>query len=270
VVFCCCACGTSFADASQSPGSCPICDDDRQFVPASGQAWITLDALAAAHGNTWRQREPGLLTIQTTPQFAIGQRAILLQTETGNILWDCIALLDDATRAMIHGLGGIAAIAISHPHFYTTMQDWAAEFSAPVYLHSDDRDWVQRPSEWLRFWDGDVLELNEQATLIRAGGHFPGSTVLRWSGAQDGQPVLLAGDTVQVTPNARHVSFMWSYPNQIPLSAAEIELLFGRLAPWSYERIYGGFPYQNMLGDGDRIVARSAERYIQRLATVIP
>lgn len=265
VIFCCRACGTSFTDASQPPTSCLICNDDRQFVPPSGQAWIALDALAATHSNSWRQCEPGLFTIRTTPQFAIGQRAILLQTQTGNILWDCVSLLDDATRAMIQGLGGLAAIAISHPHFYTTMQDWADEFSAPVYLHADDKYWVQRSSEWLRFWDGDTLQLNDQATLVRAGGHFPGSAVLRWTGAQDGKPVLLAGDTVQVTPDARHVSFMWSYPNQIPLSTEEIERLSARLAPWSYERIYGGFPHQNVMGEGDSIVARSAERYIRRL-----
>ena len=30
-------------------------------------------------------------------KFAIGQRAMLLQTESGNILWDMISLLDDDT-----------------------------------------------------------------------------------------------------------------------------------------------------------------------------
>ncbi|WP_455272897.1 MBL fold metallo-hydrolase [Rhizobium herbae] len=265
MIQCCCACGTSFPDAQSPPKSCPVCEDERQFIPPSGQSWILVDQLAKEHRNAWRQHEADLLSVETVPTFAIGQRAILLRIPSGNILWDCITLLDDATKTILHGLGGIAAIAISHPHFYTTMQDWATEFNAPIYLHADDKEWVQRPSQWLRFWEGPSLELNAQTNLIRAGGHFPGSSVLHWTGAGDGKGVLLAGDTVQVTPGATHVSFMWSYPNRLPLSVEEVKLVAERIAPWSFERIYGAFAGQEVRMGGDQVVAHSAEEYLGRL-----
>jgi hypothetical protein len=264
-VFLCTACGTSYPDAPRSPEHCPICEDERQFVPASGQSWITRNALGDAHRNAWRRHEPSLLSLQTVPAFAINQRAFLLRTPRGNVLWDCIALLDPATEELVRGLGGLSAIAISHPHYYTTMQDWAAAFEAPVHLHASDRDWVMRPTPSVRFWQGETLDVLPAVTLIRAGGHFPGGTVLHWAGTADGAGALLAGDIVQVTPGARRVSFMWSYPNMMPLPAAEVRRVAERLAPWSYDRIYGAFAGQEVARDGPAIVARSAARYAEIL-----
>ena len=123
-VHICNTCGTSFPDTRQPPPRCLICEDERQFVPSGGQAWITREKLAAGHANAWRRLEPDLFEIHTQPGFAIGQRALLLRTPMGNILWDCIALFDDATESLVRSLGGIEAIAISHPHYYTCMQDW--------------------------------------------------------------------------------------------------------------------------------------------------
>jgi hypothetical protein len=130
--------------------------------------------------NKWQQLEPRLFGIKTVPAFAINQRALLLQTPHGNILWDCIANLDPATKALVTALGGISAIAISHPHYYTTMQEWAAAFDAPVYLHASDREWVMRDSPAIHFWEGDALEIFPSVTLLRLGGHFAGGTVLHW------------------------------------------------------------------------------------------
>jgi len=264
-VFLCNACGTSFDAGDEAPQSCPICADERQYVPPSGQTWTTPAKLAASHRNTWLELEPGLTAIQTVPAFAINQRALLLRTPAGNILWDCIALLDDATRALIQSLGGLSAIAISHPHYYTTMQDWAAAFDAPIYLHAKDRQWICRSSDHIRLWDEDALVLSSSVTLVHGGGHFDGGTVLHWA-SDDGKGVLLAGDIVQVTPGTDHVSFMWSYPNMIPLSAAEVADVAERLAPWPFERIYGAFTHQNVRSNGNGIVARSAKRYIDRIS----
>lgn len=264
-IFLCTACGTSYPEAHQPPERCPICEDERQFVPAAGQSWTSREALANTHRNAWRRHEPGLLSMETVPAFAIGQRALLLRTPQGNVLWDCIALLDPATEELVHGLGGLSAIAISHPHYYTTMQDWAAAFDTPIHLHAADRDWVMRPTPSIRFWEGETLELAPAVTLIRAGGHFPGGTVLHWGGTTDGAGALLAGDIVQVTPGARRVSFMWSYPNLMPLPAAEVRRVAERLAPWSYGRIYGAFTGQDVAHDGPAIVARSAARYVELL-----
>ncbi len=63
----------------------------------------------------------------------------------GNILWDCITMLDEDTKAHLHELSGVRAIAISHPHFYSRMAAWADEFDARVYAHADDRRWVMQP-----------------------------------------------------------------------------------------------------------------------------
>jgi hypothetical protein len=264
-VFLCKACGTSFPDAARPPERCPVCEDERQYVPASGQAWIAREALAADHGNIWRQHEPGLLSIQTVPAFAINQRAFLIRTPAGNILWDCIALLDAATEALVRGLGGVDHIAVSHPHYYTTMQDWAESFGATVHLHAADKDWVMRPHPAIRFWQGETLEIAPGATLVRGGGHFPGGTVLHWAGTEDGAGALMAGDIVQVAPGARRVSFMWSYPNMMPLPAREVRAVAARLAPLRYDRIYGAFKGQDVPADGPGIVARSAARYVQLL-----
>lgn len=265
-IFVCSACGTSFDDGEHPPRTCRICADERQYVPTSGQVWTTPEKLALAHRNTWFQLEPGLMAIQTVPAFAINQRALLLHTPAGNVLWDCIALLDEATKAIIHALGGLSAIAISHPHYYTTMQGWAAAFDAPIYLHAADKEWICRSSDYIRLWEEDALVLSSAVTLVHGGGHFAGGTVLHWAG-EDGQGVLLAGDIVQVTPGADHVSFMWSYPNMLPLSAAEVADVAERLAPWPFERIYGAFSHQNVRQGGQDIVARSARRYIDRIKT---
>ncbi|WP_218014822.1 MBL fold metallo-hydrolase [Teichococcus rhizosphaerae] len=264
-VFLCTACGTFYPEAAAPPASCPICEDERQYVPAAGQSWTSREALAGRHRNAWRRHEPGLFSIQTVPAFAIDQRAFLLVTPRGNILWDCIALLDEATEALVRGLGGIAAIAISHPHYYTAMQDWAAAFGATLHLHAADREWIMRPSPALHLWEGETLEVAPGATLIRAGGHFPGGTVLHWAGTADEAGALLAGDIVQVTPGARRVSFMWSYPNMMPLPAAEVRRVAARLAPWRFQRIYGAFAGQDVPRDGPEVIARSAARYVELL-----
>ena len=266
-VHICRECGTSYANAPSPPPICPICEDERQYVPWTGQAWTVREKLAATHVNAWRRLEPDLFEIHTQPDFAIGQRALLVRTPAGNVLWDCIALLDDATIALIEGLGGLASIAISHPHYYTTCQDWAAAFGCPVHLHAADRAWVMRPHQALRFWDGDALELGGDVTLIRLGGHFPGSTVLHWTagGGQDG--VLLTGDTIQLVADPRRVTFLWSYPNMIPLSARTVRRIADNMARWRVDRLYGFSVGRQIMEDGNAAIERSAERYIASLLT---
>ena len=101
------------------------------MTPDSGQRWTSLEALRSTHRNAFQQIEPGLMGVGTVPAFGIGQRALLVRTPTGNLLWDCIALLDDATAAIITALGGLSAVAISHPHYYTTMVEWGRAFGCP-------------------------------------------------------------------------------------------------------------------------------------------
>src|SRR5919206_1429521 len=122
--FICVTCGTQFADTQTQPDACPVCEDERQYLPPEGQQWTTLDVLQQDHANRIEEIEPGLTGIGTEPSFAIGQRALLVQREQGNILWDCISLIDDRTVSAIEERGGISAIAISHPHYYSSMVEW--------------------------------------------------------------------------------------------------------------------------------------------------
>ena len=158
--FICKTCGAQFAATECPPERCPICEEERQYIGPNGQQWTTLAAMQAGeYHNVIKPVAPGLTGIGTHPGFAIGQRALLIQTPAGNILWDCISLLDDPTIAAIKALGGIAAIAISHPHFYSSMVEWSRAFDAPVYLHADDRQWVMRPDASLVFWEGETQPL---------------------------------------------------------------------------------------------------------------
>lgn len=258
----CITCGTSYHQRDEKIEHCKICEDERQYVPASGQKWTTLDALRASHSNKWQQHLPRLFSLQTVPNFAINQRAFLLQTPQGNILWDCIANLDDASEAMITALGGIHAIAISHPHYYSTMQDWAAAFNAPIYLHASDAEWIMRESPHIQLWQGDEKEIIPAVKLIRLGGHFAGGCVLHWA-HEDG--VLLSGDIVQVTPGANAVSFMWSYPNMLPLPAATVKNITQRLADLTFDRLYGAFEQREITANAQQIVMWSGEKYISCL-----
>lgn len=264
----CRTCGTSYPDAPTPPARCPICEDERQYVTEAGQGWTTPAALAREHSNAWRMLEPNLFEICTQPKFGIGQRAFLIRTPHGNVLWDCIALIDDATRELVSSLGGLSAIAISHPHYYTRVQDWAAAFDAPVHLHALDRRCLMRPSERITFWEGDERELLPGLTLLRLGGHFPGGTVLHWSGS-DGGGALMAGDILQVGADRRTVSFLWSYPNWLPLSGRTVARIAGRLEGLEFGRIYGAFGL-HVLTDGEETVRRSAARYAELLATEQP
>jgi hypothetical protein len=260
--FICATCGSQFAPTERAPARCPICDEDRQYVPPSGQSWTTNEALARSHFNSFRQHEKGLMGIGTAPAFAIGQRALVLATDKGNMLWDCISLLDEATVAIVKALGGLTGIAISHPHYYASMVEWAHAFDVPIYLHAGDRQWVMRPDPSIKFWDGDTLPLATGVTLIRCGGHFAGGTVLHWAQGADGRGALLSGDIVQVLPNRNFVSFMRSYPNFFPLSAPAVERIGALLEPYPFDIIYGAWFDRIVPRDGKAIVERSIARYV--------
>ncbi len=263
--YICITCGVQHAPGPRPPERCAICEDERQYVGRDGQRWITLEQLRVDHDPDLRVQEPRLLGIGMRPSFGIGQRALLVQTAAGNVLWDCIPLLDDEIVGHLEALGGLAAIAISHPHYYSTMVEWARRFDAPIYVHRADREWVMRPDDQIVLWDGEQRELWAGITLVRLGGHFAGGAVLHWADGQDGRGALLSGDIVQVVADRRWVSFMRSYPNLIPLPAAEVRRIVAALEPYEFERIYGAWYGRVVEHDGKATVERSAERYQRAL-----
>jgi hypothetical protein len=256
----CVTCGVQYGSEASA---CAVCDDPRQYVPVEGQQWTTLEALGASHHNVVLD-ESGLTGIGTSPRFAIGQRALLVPYGDSNVLWDCITLLDDKTVAEVEARGGLHAIAISHPHYYSGMVEWAHHFDCPVLLHEADREWVMRPDAAIEFWSGETRDLGEGMTLIRCGGHFPGGTILHRGGD------LLSGDIVQVIPDRDWVSFMYSYPNHIPLPEALVRAIATALAPFAFDRIFGAWWGTVIPHDGSAIVRRSAQRYIDALNGKLP
>jgi len=264
--YLCAQCGVQFTPSVEVPAGCPICEDERQYVGLRGQEWTTLEELRRTRRNVLTTEEPGLLSLRTDPSFAIGQRALLVETPEGNVLWDCLSLLDEATVEALRSRGGVSALAISHPHFYATMIEWSRAFGgAPIWLHENDRRWIMRPDPAVRTWSGTSMSFPGGLTLVHVGGHFEGSQVLVWPQGAGGKGALLAGDNPNVCADRRWVTFMRSFPNYIPLSERETERVMAVLAPLAFDRIYGWTPERVVRADAKRSLERSALRHVHAL-----
>lgn len=264
--FVCSTCGTQFGESAVEPECCPVCEDERQYVGRGGQRWTTLDALRATHRNRIEPEADGLLGIGTEPDFAIGQRALLVRSAGGNLLWDCITLVDDETVARVREAGGIRAIAISHPHYYSGMVEWSLAFGdVPILLHAADREWVMRDAPAIEYWDGGTRELWDGMTLVRCGGHFAGGTVAHVPGLHDGRGALLSGDVIQVAMDNRHAGFMRSFPNYIPLSARAVRRIAAAVEPCRFDAIHGAWWGRGIATDARAALARSVDRYVAAL-----
>jgi len=261
----CETCGVQFPESEQPPERCAICEDFRQYVGLDGQRWTDLAEMQRTHKNEIAEIAPGVLSIHTQPKFAIGQRALVVKARGINVLWDCVTLIDDATVAAVREFGGISAIAISHPHYYSTMAEWSAAFGGvPVYIHESDRAWVMRPADCVKFWGGETTEIGGGLTLIRCGGHFEGGQVMHSEAG-----ALFAGDIIQVCPDRRWVGFMRSYPNYIPLPESSVRAIVRAVEPFGFDRIYGAWPKHEIMTDAKEAVRRSADRYVRALREVI-
>ena len=138
-------CGAQFPESRQPPPCCPVCEDDRQFVNWRGQRWLSRDELAKGHRLGWRD-DCSLVGIGVEPSFAIGQRALLIPDGDGCVMWDCVPLVTAEAVDYVKSVGGLRAIAVSHPHYYGAIADWSEAFgNIPVYLHHDDGQWITRP-----------------------------------------------------------------------------------------------------------------------------
>ena len=229
-----------------------------------GQTWTTLEELAQkGHRVDIRELEPDLAGVGIAPSFGIGQRALLVRTPAGNVLWDCIGYIDDAAIAAIRARGGIAGIAFSHPHFYGVMVEWSRAFGgAPIYIPRADAEWVQYDDPALVRWER-AHEVLPGVTLVQCGGHFEGSAVLHWAAGAGGRGALLVGDTLTVVPDVRYVSFMRSYPNHIPLPAEPVRAIVRAIRPYRFDRVYGGWWDRVISAGGLAAVERSAHRYLR-------
>jgi hypothetical protein len=264
--FICVTCGTEYSPRARPPSHCAICTDDRQYVGAGGQQWTTHEALVAGYRARF-ETAAGIECIGMQPGFAIDQRAFLLQGRNGNVLWECVSRVDEAIVDRVKSLGGISTIAISHPHFYSAMAEWSRAFGGvPIVLHADDREWVQYPEANIEYWTGDTMTLDEGITLIRCGEHFAGSSALHMRDAADGRGALFSSDALQVVADCKHVSFMYSYPNLVPLSVAAVDRVWNAVKDFAFENVHGFTWGRDILGNGHAVVRDSVERYRAALA----
>lgn len=256
----CSACGTQFPPGSQNMNSCPICEDSRQFVPESGQTWTTEEELINNNSVRVRKVNDKLYELTIIPSFAIGQRAFLILSGNGNILWDCIPLLNETTIDFIKAKGGIKAIAFSHPHYYSNMNDWAETFNCPVFIHEADEQWVFNKSNRIRFWPGKEKELWDGIKIVNIGGHFPGSSILHIP-FLSAQGTILCGDTLYISRSKKHIAVMHSYPNQIPLPLDEVRRIKERLETINFDTMHGAFEFQNLGKNVKSILTNSMQKY---------
>ena len=265
-VWICATCANHYPEDTSPPAACVICADERQWVPASGQRWTTAEELAGAgHRGDVREVEPGLLGVGVDPPVAIGQRALLVRTDAGNLLWDPPGYLDDAAVAAVADAGGLRAVTASHPHFYGSMAEWSRAFDAEVLVPAADAGWLTYPPERPAVtWSG-AREVLPGVTLVQCGGHFAGSAVVHWAGGAGGAGVLLTGDTIFVTPGEDRVTFVRSAPNRLPLPERDVRRVVEAVRPYRFDRIYGGWWEPVLRRDAKAVVERSAARYIQWL-----
>jgi len=182
----------------------------------------------------------------------------LIKTPAGNVLWDCVALLDDETIDWIKSIGGLQAIVISHPHYYTTHLEWAETFDCPVYMSEEDSKWLCREDKKSvrKFIEEGKTELDIPAKdgkstgvkAIKLSGHFPGSLVVLYDGR------LGVADTLVTTPaglgnwgkkgrpeGMNSFGFYWSIPNLIPLPPDEIAEMWQVLNQYEFHSTHGAF-----------------------------
>lgn len=257
----CTACGTQLPIGYIPTDNCPICKDDRQYIPEMGQSWTNLETLANNYSVIAKKIKDNLYELKMTPSFAIGQRALLVLAPGGNILWDCISLLNEPTIELIKSKGGLKAIAFSHPHYYTTMNAWAEVFDCPIYIHESDENWIFNRGNHVELWKGTEKELWDNMKLINIGGHFPGSSILHIPFLSPAGTVL-CGDTFYISPSKKHMAVMYSYPNRIPLPVKEVKRIRQQMMELEFDTLHGFYDYQNIYSNAKEILETSMARYL--------
>ncbi|NUP73881.1 MAG: MBL fold metallo-hydrolase [Sinomonas sp.] len=258
----CATCGVEYGTERDAlPEVCPICADERQYVPATGQVWITQAEWASRAEIRVSELGPDQWGV-TAQNVGIGQTMQLARTPDGVLLWDPTGFVDRETAEFIRSLGPVLAIVASHPHMYGAQVAWSRALGdPPVLVNSADEAWVQRHDPVLRPWSG-TLALAERLELHTLGGHFPGSAIALWSAGADGDGVVLAGDTIMVNSDRQTVSFLRSYPNRIPLSVAVVERIARAMSHLSYRELWSNFGIA-ITDEAGLKVQRSARRQIQ-------
>ena len=265
--FVCVTCGTQFPDADDAAAERARSATTRASTSRS-RASSGRRSPSCAPTTATRSGDEGALTgIGTEPHVRDRPARAARPARRANLLWDCVTLLDDATAAAVERRGGLAAIAISHPHYYSAMVEWAHRFDCPVLpargrprvghaARPRDRVLGGRDARPRRRADADPL----RRPLRRRHRAAP---------ARRGRAAVAATSS-RSSPTARWVCFMYSYPNLIPLPEAAVQAM-ARRARAVRVRARSTAPggARSSRRDGAGIVRRSAERYARALREVL-
>ena len=259
----CTGCGVEHPDSATEPAeSCVLTSEvvsieERGDLPPHG-TWTTLEELAAQpHHTEHVDHGRGVHSLRRAPKFAIGHRSFVVQAADGNLLWDAPGYLDDEIIGLVHGLGGVDAVAASHPHMFGAQLSWSRAFGGvPVYVNALDAEWLPAPDPLITQWT-EELEPLPGVRLIHVGGHMRGSSV-----ALTADGTLLVGDTISGGLARNWVSFQRNFPKHVPLSAAVVRRIVDRLDGYDYDRLYtlGGDEIDSAAKD---VVHRSADTHIR-------
>ncbi|WP_315817910.1 MBL fold metallo-hydrolase [Paraflavitalea speifideaquila] len=232
----------------------------------SGQQWINYASILNNYSIHISERDTDLYDLRLVPAFAIGQRTFLVQSAGGNILWDCLPLLDEPTVAYIQSRGGLKGIAISHPHYYSLMALWAKTFDCPIYLHEADEQWIVDKRDHVQLWSGSHKPLWDGMSLVHTPGHFAGSTVMHLP-HHGAKGTLLAGDSIFVSRDRKQVGFMYSFPNYVPMPPRDVKSIHKRLSPLQFDSMYSAFDQLNIYTGAKDIFEGSVKRYLQMVSS---
>lgn len=253
----CSVCGVEY-DAADLPELCPICDDERQYLASDGRQHWT-DPAKFDGGIDVVELETDLWGLTVRGGVGIGQQAKVAVTPEGTVMVDVPAAINTAAVSAVSALGPMRAIIPSHPHMFGVQSLWASALGAPVYVSKVDTRWLGRRPEALRLWEGEIRPVSS-ITASQPGGHFPGSAVIHWPGA-DGRGVLLCGDTIGVNTDRTSASFMRSFPNRLPLSGAVATRIAAHVAErYDFERAYDNF-YGRISHSARARITASADRH---------
>jgi hypothetical protein len=255
----CSTCGTYYPEQKEFE-LCPICLDERQYIPVTGQSWTKPGDLYGKHSIKLNKLKDRLYELEINPTFAIGQRTLLVLSESGNVLWDCIPMLDEMTVEFIKSKGGLNAIGFSHPHYYSNMNEWAEKFNCPVFIHQKDEQHIIVKGERIQLWEGDELKLWDGMKIIHIGGHFAGSSILHVPFLSK-EGTIICGDTLFLSPSKKHFSVFWSFPNRMPLPLEELKKVKNRFDTIPFDTFYGYQKIQNLETDVKNIFKNSMARY---------